>query len=256
MNPDTVPYTPAKDLLDGRIILVTGASRGIGRAVALQAARLGATVILHGKNEKRLDAVYDEIEAAGGPQPALAPLDLEKAGEQDYDVLAQVVEAEFGRLDGLVHNAGILGSLTPIELYEIDLWEKVLRVNVTAPFLMTKALMPLLKASADARIVLTSSGVGRRGRAYWGAYAVSKFAIEGFTQVLADELDDFPQIRCNAINPGATRTDMRAAAYPGENPETLPSPEQIAPAYMYLLGPDARHLNGVSLDARTLVGLA
>ncbi|RMH48013.1 MAG: YciK family oxidoreductase [Gammaproteobacteria bacterium] len=244
-----------KNILKDRIILVTGASRGIGRAVALACAQHGATVILHGRDEAKLNDVYDQIEDAGLPQPALAPLDLKTADQMACDHLANVIGEEFGKLDGVVHNAAILGTMSPIELYETNIWHEVIQVNVNSVFMLTKSLMPLLKASNDGRILLTSSGVGRIGRAYWGAYAVSKFAIEGLTQVLAGEIDEYGMAAI-AVNPGATRTTMRASAFPGENPATLPTPEAIAPAYVYLLGPDGQKYNGQSLDARRLVGLS
>lgn len=243
-------YHAPADLLKDRIILVTGAGEGIGRAAARHYAAHGATVVLLGRTLEKLESLYDEIEHAGHPQPAIVPMNLDSAGEHDYIELSNQLFDEFGRLDGLLHNAGILGMRTPIENYDPITWEKVMRVNVHAPFLMTQALLPLLQRSADASIIFTSSGVGRTGRAYWGAYAVSKFATEGMMQVLADELDNTPNIRVNAINPGATRTQMRAYAYPAEPPEANPTPDQIMPLYLYLMGPDSRAVNGQSLDAQ------
>lgn len=243
-------YAPAPGLLEGRVILVTGASAGIGRALALRAAQLGATVILHGRRLKALEAVYDEIVAAGHPEPALFPLDLERASGEDYDRLSGAIETQWGRLDGLVHNAGILGSRTPIAHHDVAEWQRVLHVNLTAPFILCRCLLPLLLASSDASVVFTSSGVGRQGKAYWGAYAVSKFGVEGLAQVLADELENKPQIRINAVNPGATRTAMRAAAYPAEDPEKLKTAEEILGVYLYLLGPESCGVTGRSFDAQ------
>lgn len=243
-------YSARPDLLNGRIILVTGAGRGIGEAAAKTYAVHGATVLLLGKNEENLNRVYDEIEAAGCPQPAVIPLNLETALPHQYDELAATIEREFGRLDGLLHNAGIVGPRTPIEQLSGDNFMRVMQVNVNAAFMLTGTLLPLLKLSDDASVIFTSSSVGRKGRAYWGGYAVSKFATEGLMQVLADELEDTGNVRSNSINPGATRTDMRAKAYPGENPNVNPLPADIMPLYLYLMGPDSIGTNGQALDAQ------
>lgn len=243
-------YSAPADLLKGRIIMVTGAGRGIGEAAAKVYAAHGATVLLLGKNEENLNRVYDEIEAAGWPQPAVIPLNLETALPHQYDELAATIEREFGRLDGLLHNAGIVGPRTPIEQLSGDNFMRVMQVNVSAAFMLTSTLLPLLKLSTDASVIFTSSSVGRKGRAYWGGYAVSKFATEGLMQVLADELDGIGSVRSNSVNPGATRTDMRAKAYPGENPATNPLPQDIMPVYLYLMGPDSVGINGQALNAQ------
>lgn len=244
-------YTPAPDLLKDRIILVTGAGDGIGKAAAISFAKLGATLILLGRTTEKLEAVYDEIEQLGCPQPALVPLNLDTASEHDYIELSNHILDEFGRLDGLVHNASLLGVRTPVENYDPIIWQQVMRVNVEAPFVMTQTLLPLIRKSEDASIIFTSSSVGRKGRAYWGAYAVSKFATEGLMETLADELENSGNIRVNAINPGGTRTGMRAYAYPAEDPMTLPAPEEILPLYHFLIGPDSKAINGRSLDAQS-----
>ncbi|WP_151669617.1 YciK family oxidoreductase [Nitrincola schmidtii] len=243
-------YQAPADLLKDRIILVTGAGDGIGRAAALHYAAHGATVILLGRTQEKLDRVYDEIEAAGHPQAAIVPMNLDVATEHDYIELCNTLHQEFGRLDGILHNASVLGVRTPIENFDPIIWHQVMQVNVNAPFMLTQTLMPLLAESEDASIIFTSSSVGRKGKAYWGAYAVSKFATEGLMQVLADELENTANIRVNAINPGATRTNMRAFAYPGENPETLRTPAEIMPLYLYLMGPDSKEIQGQSMDAQ------
>jgi NAD(P)-dependent dehydrogenase (short-subunit alcohol dehydrogenase family) len=243
-------YQAPENLLEGRVILVTGAGDGIGRAAALTYAKHGATVVLVGKTTEKLEKVYDEIEASGGAQPAIVPLNLETATEHDYIEITNILENEFGKIDGVLHNAGIIGVRTPIESYDPIIWQQVMQVNVNAAFLLTQTLMPLLHRSEDASIIFTSSGVGRKGKAYWGAYAVSKFATEGMMQILADELDTTTNIRVNCINPGATRTQMRAFAYPAENPDSNPSPEEIMPLYLYLMGKDSHEINGQSLDAQ------
>jgi len=243
-------YSARPDLLKGRVILVTGAGRGIGAAAAKTFAAHGATVLLLGKSEANLGRVYDAIEAAGHPQAAVIPFNLETALPHQYDELAAMIENEFGKLDGLLHNASIIGPRTPLEQLSGDNFMRVMQVNVNAMFMLTSTLLPLLKLSADASVVFTSSSVGRKGRAYWGAYAVSKFATEGLMQVLADEVDGIANVRANSVNPGATRTDMRAQAYPGENPANNPLPEAIMPVYLYLLGPDSTGVNGQAFDAQ------
>ena len=243
-------YSARPDLLQGRIILVTGAGRGIGAAAALSYAAHGASVLLLGKNEDNLNAVYDQIEAAGYPQAVVIPFNLETALAHQYDELAAMIEREFGHLDGLLHNAAILGPRTPLEQLSGDNFMRVMQVNVNATFMLTSSLLPLLKLSKDASVIFTSSSVGRKGRAYWGAYATSKFANEGLMQVLADEMDGICPGRANSINPGATRTGMRAQAYPGENPANNPPPEAIMPLYLYLMGPDSLGVNGQAFDAQ------
>ena len=245
-----IDYQAPGDLLKDRIILVTGAGDGIGRAAARTFARHGATVILLGRTIAKLEKVYDEIEAAGGPQPAIFPLNFEGAVLKDYHDMAETLDKEFGRLDGILHNAGLLGRITPFEQYNPELWDQVMQVNINGPIWMTQALLPLLKSAEDASVVFTSSGVGRKGRAYWGAYAVSKFATEGFVEVLADELEHLGNVRVNSLNPGATRTQMRKQAYPGELAESLRTPEEIMPTYLWLMGPESRGHNGERFDAQ------
>ena len=243
-------YTCPQNLLEGRIILITGASDGIGRALAVQAAAHGAQVILHGRNTAKLEKVYDEIEALdGAPRPAIAVLDLAAAGSEAYTSLADSLAEEFGRLDGLVNNASILGERYTIEQYDAAMWQQVMHVNVTATFAITQVCLPLLHQSDDASIIFTSSGVGRVGKPFWGAYAVSKFATEGLSQVLASE-QEHGAIRVNCINPGAVRTEMRRAAYPAEDRDALKTAADILPTYLYLLGPDSKGVTGQSLDAQ------
>lgn len=243
-------YEPPADLLRDRVILITGTTSGIGRAVALAAARHGATVLLHGRRRRELEALHDEVTGFAAAEPAVALLDFERAQGQEYQHLTAEIESRYGRLDGLVHNASILGDRSPIEHYDIGTWQRVMHVNVNATFILTRCMLPLLKESQDASLLFTTSGVGNQGRAYWGAYSVSKFAVEGMTQILADELEQ-TSVRVNCINPGATRTGMRARAYPAEDPQTVPPPESVAPAYLYLLGPDSKGVNGQRIDCRT-----
>lgn len=243
-------YVYPEDILQGRIIMITGATDGIGRALALHAASLGAQVILHGRDVRKLEKVYDEIQdIAGAPRPSIAVLDLASANSESYNSLAESLDAEFGRLDGLVHNAGILGERFSIAQYDAVMWQRVVHVNLTSVFAMTQVLIPLLERSEDPTVIFTSSGVGRTGKAFWGAYAASKFATEGLSQVLADE-HRHGKLRSNCINPGATRTKMRLAAYPAEDRDQLKKPEQILAPYVFLLGPDSKGVTGESFDAQ------
>ena len=249
-------YEAAPDLLADRVILVTGAGGGLGAALCKVLAAHGATVILLGRTVRRLNAVYDEIEAAGGPTPAIYPMDLRGATEHDYDELNATIEREFGRLDGLVHCAALLGTLTPIELFDLQVWSTVLHVNLTAPMLMTRSLLPSLKASGAASVVFCSD---RKTRAYWGAYGVAKSGLEGLSKILAHELDDrgaggvkagepAPTVRVNCIQPPPIRTGLRASAYPGELPTSLPDAESVVPAFLYLLGKDGEAVTGEYFD--------
>jgi len=243
-------YDAAPDELADRVILITGAGDGIGRAAAVACASRGATVILLGRTQAKLEAVYDEIVASGGPRPAISVLDLARAQGPDYFQIAEQITETWGRLDGLLHNAGILGQRAPIEHYDIGIWHQVMHLNLNVPFILTQVLMPVLRKSVDASVVFTSSGVGRQGRAFWGAYAVSKFGVEGLSQTLADELKAEARIRVNCINPGGTRTRMRAAAYPGEDPLSRPEPASLMGPYLWLLGPASRGVTGLSLDCQ------
>lgn len=243
-------YQPNPQLLQGKTILVSGAGDGIGRTATLAYAAHGATVLLLGRTGSKLEAVYDEIEKAGGAQPGLIELDLATATEDNFIHLASGLAEEFPHLDGLLHNASVLGERRPIGSAGYAAWQEVMQVNVNAQFLLTRHLLPLLQNASDASIIFTSSGVGRTGKAYWGAYAVSKFATEGLMQVLASELENTSNIRVNSLNPGATNTSMRRTAYPGEAPTDNPSPADIMGAYLYLMGGDSVGVTGGAFDAQ------
>ena len=247
---DHQAYSYPQDVLRDRIILITGASDGIGRALALHCAEVGAQIILHGRNVQKLEQVYDAIEAIpDAPRPSIAVVDLASADTAAYEALADNLAKEFGRLDGLVHNASILGDRFSIEQYDVVQWQQVMHVNLTAAFVLTQACLPMLKQAPDPSIIFTSSGVGRVGKAYWGAYAVSKFATEGLSQVLANENRE-SRLRVNCVNPGPTRTGLRLEAYPAEDRDALKGPEDILATYIYLLGPDSQGVTGESLDAQ------
>ncbi len=243
-------YAPAADLLAGDVVLVTGASRGIGRAVSLAAAACGAQAVVMARNVKQLEQLADEIVAAGGFEPGIIPVNLEGASADDYLDFARLIEERYGRLNGLVLNAGTLGEMAPMATYDPLTWARVFQLNVHSQFLLLQALLPLMNRAAHGSIIFTSSGVGRRGRAYWGAYAATKFANEGMMQVLADELETNSPVRVNALNPGRVRTGMRALAYPAEDPTTLLQAAAVANAYLYLLGADSIAVHGQSLDAQ------
>lgn len=238
-------YRPPRDLLAGRVILVTGAGSGIGLAVSRAFAAHGASVVLLGNRVRPLERAYDQIIAAGGPQPAIYPLDLAGATDEDYRVLAETVVRELGPMSGLLHNAAHFGGLAPIEQHDVTDWIKSMQVNVNAAFMLTRACLPGLRASGDGRVLFTSAAVGRRGRAYWGAYAAAKFALQGLMQVLADELDAEGIVRVNSIDPGEVRTELRRTAYSGDpTPAGVPLPEAVVAPYLYLMGPTSRHLHG------------
>lgn len=243
-------YQAKTDALRDKVIMVTGAGDGIGREAALSYARHGATVILLGRTVSKLEAVYDEIEALGGQTPAIIPLDMKGATEANYRDMAATIAEQFGRLDGLLHNASLLGVLSPFEHIDLPTWQDIMQVNVTAQFMMTKALLPTLMAAPHPSIIFTSSGVGRTGRAHWGPYAVSKFATEGMAQVLADEYEN-THLRVNVINPGATNTAMRSRAYPAEDKSKLKTPSDIMNVYLYLMSDDTIGVTGESLDAQS-----
>ncbi len=250
--PLTLPadFHAGADCLKNKIILVTGAGDGIGRAAALSFAKHGATVILLGRTIAKLEAVYDEIESAGYPQAAIYPMHLRGAAAHDYQELADTIEREFGRLDGLLHNASVLGERRRLAQTSLDSWEEVMQVNVNAQFMMTQALLPLLAVADHASLLLTSSSVGRQGRAFWGAYSISKFATEAMMQILADEEFELNGTRVNSINPGATNTAMRRSAYPGENPASNPEAADIMPLYLYLMSDASASVNGQQFDAQ------
>ncbi|WON78707.1 YciK family oxidoreductase [Serratia sp. UGAL515B_01] len=242
-------YQPKHDLLKQRIILVTGASDGIGREAALTYARFGAQLVLLGRSEGKLRAVQAEIATYGGPQAHIITFDLLEASSENCQKVADDLAQHVSRLDGVLHNAGLLGDIIPMAELSMKVWDEVMQVNVNATFMLTQALLPLLLKSNSGSLVFTSSSVGRKGRANWGAYAVSKFATEGMMQVLADEYKNL-NLRVNCINPGGTRTQMRASAFPDEDKNRLKTPADIMPLYLYLMGDDSCKKTGISFDAQ------
>lgn len=243
-------YAPATSVLKDRVILVTGAGDGLGKAAALAFARHGATVVLLGRTLAKLEAVYDQIEGFGGPQPAIYPMNLEGAAPKDYDDLTEVIAQEFGQLHGLLHNAAILERLSPLPFQNLDLWYRTHQVNLHAPYLLTMACLDLLRAAPDASVVFTADRVARLGKAYWGAYGVSKQGADGLMRILADELEAHTQVRVNSIDPGPARTSLRRSVYPGEDASQLPAPEALTAPYVFLMSPESQGLHGRVLRAQ------
>lgn len=249
MTQATLPrdYNPPKDLLKSRVILITGAAEGIGRALALQAAAHGATVILLDRKVRELELVYDTIETNGGPQPAIYPLNLEGAVPDDYTELAQSLEKNFSALHGLIHNAAVLGTPAPLEHYDPETWLRTMHVNLNAPFLLTRACLPLLKRTPESSMIYLSDEAGRQGKAYSGAYGVSKSGLEGLMRIVAVEIEGNANLRVNSVDPGPVQTALRLSAYPAEDRTDLPTPDAAAKQLLYLLSSNARHLHGKAL---------
>lgn len=241
-------FTASEQCLAGKIIAITGAGSGIGRTLAKAMAAYGATVILMGRTVEKLESIYDEIENDGSPQAAIIPIDFESATDADYQNIQKNIENEFGRLDGLIHNAAELGERTSFSNYSLAVWQRLMQVNVNAPFALTKYCLPLLQKSDHGSILFTGSSVGLKGRAYWGAYAASKAAIENMMETLADELEETSKIRVNSINPGSTRTSMRAQAFPAEDPATLKTADDLLPLYLYFMDKQSINITGQQIS--------
>lgn len=244
-------YLPPHDLLADRVILVTGASSGLGRAAALAFARHGATVALLARDEAKLEAVYDEIVAAGGPEPAMFPFDLAVADDRGLETLAGTIAHHLKRLDGVLHNAHKFYTLSPLELETLEQWQTLMRVNLIAPFALTRACLPLLRQSPDASVVFTGETHGHLPSAYWGGYAVAKSGLETLTRIWADELGDEENLRINTLIPGQVATTLRARTHPGLDPDTMPSPADLMPWYLYLMGVDSRAVRGQIVECQT-----
>ena len=236
--------------LGGRVVLITGASGGLGRPLALACAAAGATVVIHGRVVRKLEELYDEIMTARHPEPVILPLDFSKASADDFGNVASALQADLGRLDAVVHTAAQLGSLGPLEHQSFDAWLSLLRVNVAAPMGLTRAVMPLLAEAPDASVVFTLDSRGEAPRAYWGGYAVTKAAISALARELADEWENRPQLRVNAVIPGPIRSPLRGQTHPGENRAALPPPESLVPLYLALIGNQTKGDSGMRIDAQ------
>ena len=237
-------------MLEEKIILVTGAGDGIGKSAAISYASRGATVILLGKTKTKLEKVYDEIEESNYPTPLISLMDFSKADGNDYQELVDNLIKDYKQLDGLLLNAAILGDRSPIEQYDVAKWVETIHINLTSQFILIKTLLPALRNSNNASVLFTSSGVGRVGKAFWGAYAVSKFGVEGLCQVLSDEHSNDKSIRFNCINPGAVQTNMRKEAYPLENPNDLLHPDKIMEKYVWLISDESKDIDGQSINCQ------
>jgi len=238
------------DSLKGKTIVITGAGSGIGRQAAKSFSDFGANLILLSKDQGKLESLYDEINANNSKNIIIQPMDFEKAEEREFEEIVGAIKEEHSIIDGLLNNAGILGEKKSLEQYNFSTWTSVLQVNLHASFLLTKNLIPLLKKSNNGSIVFTSSGVGRKGKAYWGAYSISKFATEGMMQILSEEFQNTSCIRVNCINPGPVRTKMRELAYPAENPEVNPLAADIMKYYLYLMSDQSLKISGQTIDAQ------
>lgn len=245
---DPRAYAATPDLLRDRVILITGAGRGIGRAAALAFASRGATVVLHGRDANRLAAVYDEIEAAGHPMPAAVPLDLETAGAREMDALAGAIQQAVGRLDGILHSAVHLERLAQAEAIDQAAWTRLIRVNLIAPLALTRACLPLLQRAPDASVVYTSDSHVEKPSAYWAGIAAPKAALMAAMRAQADEWSQHPHLRVNAVVPGPVASPARAFTHPGAAPSSLPPPESILPTYLWLIGPESRGVSGHVFD--------
>ena len=243
-------YKAPENLLKDKVILISGGGSGIGREAGLTFTTFGAEVILLGRDSSNLDETYSLFEKNNLKKPVLQVIDLETAQEEDFQKVSEEVFKEFGKLDGLLNNASILGTKTSIQNYNFKEWRSVSKINFESALLLTKSLLPVLQIADNSSIIFTSSGVGKKGKAYWGAYAISKFATEGLVQILSEELEKTSGIRVNAINPGAVRTKMRAQAYPAEDPKTLKNPKEIMNAYLFLMGIDSLGITGKSIEAQ------
>ncbi|PXV58235.1 NAD(P)-dependent dehydrogenase, short-chain alcohol dehydrogenase family [Dyella jiangningensis] len=242
-------WTPAPDALAGRVVLVTGAYGGLGAAVARAASRAGATVIITGRRKRQLEQLYDAMVGEDLPEPVIHPLDLEAATPTDYEALADGIERDFGRLDGIVHAAASFKELTPLSVHKPDDWLRAMHVNVSAPFALTQACMPLLTRVPDSAAVFVLDNPDLVRRAHWGAYGVSKAALERLVEVLHEETDTSP-LRAHALLPAPMRTTLRRAAYFGEDTMTQPLPDTAAQAVVHLLSEQGRSARGAALDLR------
>lgn len=243
-----VDYVPKSRLLSDRVILISGANGGLGRATALACAGLGATVVLLGRNMSKLEALYDQIEQAGGPQPAIYPMNLAGASWGDYGTLADKLDEAFGRLDAIVHAAAHFKAFTSLEQLPPKEWLESLQVNLTAPYALTAQCLPLLEKSADASVVFISDPSAQTPRAYFGAYGVAKYALEALLKTWSQELEFKPNLRFNSYDPGPMRTSLRRRGYPQEDMAQLNTPEIVVPALLWLLGPDSHGITGRSFS--------
>ena len=228
-------------MMEGKTILITGANRGIGKSLAKNFSNIGANVILLGKNEDSLNEVYDEIISCTKTKPLIIESDLNLLDLDGAHQIKKAIVNQYGVLDGLIYNAAKLGKMTSIEDYKDGLWKEIINTNLNSSFLIYKELIPILKAAPNGRIIFTSSGVAEAGKAYWGAYSVSKFAVKGLAEIMRDELDSTTNIKVFNYDPGATKTSMRASAYPGEDPNNLKDPDKLFGDYLWFFSEESQN---------------
>ncbi len=237
--------------LTDHVILITGAAGGLGSIAALELAKQGAQIILLDKSIPKLEKIYDSIVDAGAPTPSLYPFDLAGANEVQYEELAVTISENFGALQGLLHSAVELSAYTPVEIHTTKDWGHTLNVNLNAPFLLTRVLIPVMQKSEHASIVFTSDSMARTAQAYSGAYGVSKIALEGFAKILAEELESAGKIRVNTLIPGSVDSPIRKKLFPAEDKSKLPAMQSLAPLYNYLFSSASLGVTGQTIDAQT-----
>ena len=226
--------------MKNKVILITGANKGIGETLSLEFSKIGANVVLLGRNEESLDAVYDEIIATTSAKPLIIKCDLGNIDANGAKQINDEIMRAYGRLDGVIFNAAKLGKMLTIEDYEEESWKEIFDVNLHSAFIISKAILPALKTASNGRIIFTSSGVAEVGRAFWGAYSASKFAVKGLAEILRDELETTSNIKVFNYDPGKTRTSMRASAYPAENPEELKKPSVLFNDYLWFFSEESQ----------------
>ena len=237
-------YQADKDLLSERVILVTGAGQGIGRAAAIAYASYGATIILHGRKVEKLERVYDDIQALGREEAIIFPFDFEKAVEKDFQAIADAIASQLGRLDGILHNAAFTFGPMPLENHTLEQWQLIMQVNLLAPATLNRVCLPLLKASSDASIIMTSDTHGHEPSAYWGGFAVAKAGVEALVKIQSQEWELLPSLRINTLIPGPVHSPQRTKTHPGEIKHLLLQPQDLMRAYLFFMGPDSRGVSG------------
>ena len=232
----------------GKNILITGASKGIGRAVSKELSKLGANIILLSKNEALLDSIYDEIIETSNTTPCIIKCDLNGLDENKTQEIVNIISQDYKNLDCIIHNAATIEKMSNIEDFDLKSWEKILKVNLTSSFLLTKSLLPLMKPTKNPRLIFTSSGVAFEGKAYWGAYSVSKGGSKVLSEILSDELEHIENFKVFNFNPMATRTDMRAMAFPAEDPHQLKNVDELIPYYKWMISDLSNKSNKVNIS--------